>query len=177
MPRGDVRWFWIEAGLDIAVGQEIERKFLVVDEGWRTTAGAGTRIEQAYLASSNFVSVRIRVENRVKATLTIKSRTPGLRRDEFEYEIPHADAQALLVLRTGASIDKVRYRVPNGPLTWEIDVFEAENSGLVIAEIELQDEQQLFGRPSWLGQEITQDERYYNASLASRPFSRWTSRL
>ena len=117
--------------------------------------------------------MRVRIVDGARATLTIKSRAAEVRRSEFEYEIPVADAKALLELRTGgAVIEKVRYELPCGALTWEIDVFSGENQGLVIAEIELAHEEQPFERPAWLGEEITADDRYYNASLARRSFRR-----
>ena len=109
------------------------------------------------------------------STLTIKSRKAGLRRLEFEYPIPLPDAETLLGLCQGAKIEKVRHIVPWQALRWEIDVFEGDNSGLVIAEIELPQETQAFDMPTWLGPEITGQERYYNSSLVRRPFRAWTA--
>jgi adenylate cyclase len=148
------------------MADEIERKFLVRSDGWRAGAQRSRQIVQGYVALDGPASVRVRIVDGTRATLTIKSREAGLRRREFEYEIPVADAAALLELRTGAIIEKVRYELQSAALTWEIDVFSGDNEGLVIAEIELQHEDQVFDRPAWLGDEITADERYYNASLA-----------
>lgn len=155
------------------MADEIERKFLVLGSGWRDGTVRSHDIRQAYLLHGEASSVRIRVKNASDATLTIKSGKAGLRRLEFEYAIPAEDAVALLDMRTGGLIEKVRHEVPRGGLTWEIDVFRGENEGLVIAEVELEREDQAFERPEWLGQEITGDARYYNASLSAKPFAKW----
>jgi adenylate cyclase len=151
---------------------EIERKFLVRD-GWRAAAGAGRSLRQAYLAHDGTASVRVRIVDAKRATLTIKAPEASLRRQEFEYEIPIEHAEAMLALRQGSIVEKVRFRVLHGQLTWEVDVFGGDNLGLVIAEIELRREDQALERPDWLGEEITGDVRYYNASLAKRPFRSW----
>jgi CYTH domain-containing protein len=147
---------------------EIERKFLVRGDGWKAKADGGSRLRQAYLASTDGCAVRVRIKDEAKAFLTIKSARPGASRDEFEYEVSVEDARAMLELRTGEVIEKTRYRVPAGDLCWEIDVFAGAHAGLTIAEIELPDEGAHFERPDWLGDEVTQDKRYYNASLALR---------
>src|ERR1700692_1733256 len=116
---------------------EIERRFLVADEGWRKRALKGARIRQGYIAIGDLASVRVRIRGKSKATLTIKSRTSERRRLEFEYEISTKDAVALLALSQGSIIEKVRYRVRDRDLTWEIDAFEGRNTGLVVAEVEL----------------------------------------
>lgn len=152
---------------------EIERKFLVRDDSWREQAGLGRGLRQAYLAYDGAVSVRVRIIDGTSATLTLKSNEMTLRRQEFEYDVPLPDAEELLALRRGSVVEKIRFKVPSGALTWEIDVFSGDNLGLVIAEIELPDEEQRFGRPAWLGDEITGDARYYNASLAAHPYCRW----
>jgi adenylate cyclase len=152
------------------VANEIERKFLVPGDAWRAAADMGCRIEQAYLALTDVVSIRIRVRDTAAATLTIKSRAAALRRQEFEFPIPVHEAAELIMLRTGSLIEKTRYKVPCRDLVWEIDVFQGANAGLVIAEIELGHEDQAFERPAWLGEEITGVERYYNASRALAPF-------
>jgi adenylate cyclase len=152
---------------------EIERKFLISSMDWHRQVDHGCSIRQAYLVSNSSVSVRIRIKKSDHATLTIKSRPGELTRQEFEYEIPVKDAVALLRMRSGGIIEKVRYEVPCGNLKWEIDVFQGDNEGLIIAEIELEHEEQLFDRPHWLGEEISADDRYYNASLAVRPFNLW----
>jgi len=152
------------------MADEIERKFLVRSDEWRTGARPAREIVQGYVALDGPASVRVRIVDGARATLTLKSRGAQVRRREFEYEIPLADAALLLEMRTGAIIEKVRYELACGALTWEIDVFSGANAGLVIAEIELEHEDQAFARPAWLGEEITSDERYYNASLARRAY-------
>jgi adenylate cyclase len=152
---------------------EIERKFLVNIDNWRVPAAAPSFIRQAYLARNNLMSLRIRIRDNVRATVTIKSAAAEIRRLEFEYDIPLADAAALLDLRYGGILEKLRYRVPHQGLTWEIDVFQGENKGLVIAEIELLHEDQVFDKPDWLGLEITLDPRYSNVRLAEMPFRKW----
>lgn len=156
---------------------EIERKFLLRSNAWRSLVSGRVRLRQAYLAQDGGFSTRIRIVDTSSATLTIKSRKAGLRRLEYEFPIPLADAEALLSLRQGASIDKVRHHVPWQGLTWEIDVFEGENAGLVIAEIELGHEHQQFEMPAWIGAEITGEERYYNSRLAKQPFRMWTDQV
>jgi adenylate cyclase len=152
---------------------EIERKFLVRDESWRARAGRPVPIQQAYLTRNRSMSVRVRIKDEKSATLTIKSAGAEIRRHEFEYEIPLADAEALFDLREGGIVSKLRYELPWQGLVWEIDVFQGENEGLMIAEIELPHEDTLFEKPSWLGPEITADPRYSNAGLAMTPFGKW----
>lgn len=152
---------------------EIERRFLVADDGWRKQALKGSRIRQGYIAIGEMASVRVRIRGKSKATLTIKSRVSERRRLEFEYEISCKDAVALLALCRGSIIEKVRYRVRDRDLTWEIDVFEGQNAGLIVAEAELRHEKQSLRLPEWVGQEITSQDRYSNASLALRPFRSW----
>lgn len=149
---------------------EIERKFLVRSDEWRSAADRGCVIEQAYLALNEAVSIRVRIRDAESATLTIKSRGAALRRQEFEFSIPVQDAGELMALRTGSRIEKMRFKVPCGDLVWEIDVFQGANSGLIVAEIELAHEDQVFERPCWLGEEVTGVARYYNANLALSPF-------
>ncbi|MFZ1894475.1 MAG: CYTH domain-containing protein [Rhodoplanes sp.] len=152
---------------------EIERKFRVIDSAWMSSVTRKRGIRQAYLTKNGRVSVRIRIDGENKATLTIKTAQPGVSRQEYEYDIPVADAEELLELRDGAVIEKTRHDVPIGDVVWEIDVFAGENSGLVIAEVELVNDDQEFRRPSWVGEEITHDRRFYNADLAKRPFGSW----
>lgn len=152
---------------------EIERKFLVSDEGWRNQAGPGVRLMQGYLVSRPELSVRARLEGE-QGRLTIKGAARGISRSEFEYAIPAADARAMLseLAETGL-IDKTRYRVREGAHTWEVDVFAGDNAGLVLAELELQSPDEAFERPCWLGAEVSDDPRYLNANLARRPFKDW----
>ncbi|MDT8989980.1 CYTH domain-containing protein [Curvibacter sp. APW13] len=152
------------------MGVEIERKFLVRGEGWRQ--GPGERLVQGYLNRDKARTVRVRVAGDA-AFLTIKGISVGATRAEFEYPIPLADAQALLALCDGPLVDKTRYRIPAGDVVWEVDEFAGDNTGLVVAEVELAREDAQFVRPDWLGEEVTHDARYFNSNLAQHPFSRW----
>ncbi len=154
--------------------KEIERKFLVASDGWRGDAEPAKQLRQAYLASTNAASIRVRIIDGAHAFLTIKSASPGMSRDEFEYEIPVNDAEAMLAMRTGEVIEKTRYVLPcdDGDLT--VDEFSGSNVGLVIAEIELASENVAPALPAWIGREITHDKRFYNASLAERPYGSWS---
>lgn len=154
------------------MGVEIERKFLVLDERWRTL-GVGVSMRQGYLSSHPERVVRVRIEG-AAAMLTIKGRSVGASRGEWEYPIPLADAEQLLAsLCEQPLIEKKRYRIEHEGMLWEIDEFFGENVGLVVAEIELEAEDQPFSRPDWLGAEVTDDARYFNANLISHPFSEW----
>jgi len=150
--------------------KEIERKFLVTDDRWRKDATAAKNLRQAYVAVTEKASVRVRIVEGQGAWLTIKSASPGMSRDEFEYDIPVEDAEAMFAMRTGGAIEKVRYAIPcaDGDLT--VDEFFGDNAGLVVAEIELASEDVHPDLPDWIGTEITDDRRYYNASLVQRPF-------
>ncbi|HEB85923.1 MAG TPA: CYTH domain-containing protein [Gammaproteobacteria bacterium] len=155
------------------MGIEIEKKFLLRNSDWRQHADAGTLFKQGYLVGSEKSSVRVRIEGD-KANINIKSATLGVRRQEFEYPIPLEDAQILLgTLCQKPLIEKTRYHVPYAGHVWEIDVFEGDNTGLVVAEIELADEEEVFARPDWLGEEVSEDPRYYNVSLVKHPFCDW----
>jgi len=155
------------------MGIEIEKKFLLRNDGWRAEADAGTAFRQGYLAGSDKASVRVRIEDE-NANINIKSATLGITRQEFEYPIPLEDAQNLLEnLCEKPLIEKTRYHVRYVDHVWEIDVFEGENAGLVVAEIELDDEHEIFARPDWLGEEVSGDPRYYNVSLVKHPFRDW----
>ncbi len=142
---------------------EIERKFLVAHDGWRPAARV-RHIEQGYLSVSGPVSVRIRLQDGL-GTLTVKGERDGLVRDEFEYAVPAADATEMLRLASLPPIVKKRHELTIGGKLWEIDVFEGRLAGLVLAEIELADEQETFLRPDWLGREVTDDPRYRNSAL------------
>jgi adenylate cyclase len=156
---------------------EIERKFLVRNEKWRAAAGRPMSIRQGYLTRNGSLSLRVRIIDRARATLTVKSPVAEIRRLEFEYEIPLADGAAMLGLREGGLIEKLRYKLPWQDLVWEIDVFQGKNLGLVVAEIELPHEDKTFERPDWLGREVTSDRRYSNASLVKLPFQEWPDSL
>jgi adenylate cyclase len=149
---------------------EIERKFLVRNDSWRNSVVRQAKIRQAYLDPDASVSIRVRIKDNDSATLTLKTSSSKLRRTEFEYAIPTADAEELISLTLGHIIEKVRYIVPSGDLTWEIDVFSGENLGLVIAEIELPSENHQIELPPWIGSEVTGQERYYNSTLARHPY-------
>jgi adenylate cyclase len=155
------------------MAMEIERKFLVRNGDWRKAVARTKVICQGYLDRNENFSTRIRILDNSTATLTIKSSRAGLRRLEFEYTIPLADAEQLLELRRGALVVKRRHIVLSQGGEWEIDVFEGDNAGLVIAEIELHHEAQRVDLPNWLGAEITGQSQYYNSSLAERPFRTW----
>ena len=153
------------------MAQEIERKFLVQSEGWRGAPGKTYR--QGYLNRDMERTVRVRtVED--KAYLTIKGEPTGIARSEYEYEIPVRDADELLnTLCEKPLIEKVRYKIEYGGLVWEVDEFFGENAGLIMAEVELESEDQPFDKPDWIGQEVTDDARYYNANLSQHPFTAW----
>lgn len=153
---------------------EIERKFLVRDDGWRAQVTKRIAIRQAYLATDGKASVRIRIRDNESATLGVKSRSASLRRLELEFPVSVLEAEAMIGLRHGAVIEKVRYLVPHGDLTFEVDVFSGENEGLIIAEIELRDEHQQIALPDWIGPEITGQPQYYNSALVLRPYSSWS---
>lgn len=152
---------------------EIERKFLVQDDGWRQLARDPVRIRQGYIIGSTKASVRVRVSGE-RAWLNIKSATVGVSRAEFDYEIPLYEAEQLIdTLCVRPLIEKTRYFVDHAGHCWEVDVFEGDNAGLVVAEIELGAEDESFERPPWAGKEVSQDPRYYNAALVNLPYSRW----
>ena len=155
------------------MGVEVERKFLVVDDSWRAEVTKATRIVQGYLARTGRVTLRVRVKGEA-GFVTIKGETRGISRSEFEYPIPLADARAMLDgLADGPVVDKVRHLVPVGGHTWEVDVIEGANAPLVMAEVELGDPDEPFELPSWAGQDVSDDARYYNANLAQAPYSTW----
>ncbi len=152
------------------MAKEIERKFLV-KENWQPQ-DEGIKIAQGYLSTVPERTVRVRIKGD-KGYLTIKGKNQGISRAEFEYEIPVGDAEELLKLAEQPILSKTRYLEKHGNSLWEIDVFAGENQGLVVAEVELPDEQAEFFRPDWLGQEVSGDVRYYNANLIKKPFSLW----
>ena len=153
------------------MAKEIERKFLVHRELWQPK-DEGIEIAQGYLSADKKRAVRVRLAGD-RAWLTVKGPTKGVERLEFEYEIPTADARAMLALCERPWIEKRRYCEQCGAHTWEIDCFMGENEGLVVAEIELSTADEIFERPLWLGEEVSTDSRYLNASLMRLPFSRW----
>jgi len=150
---------------------EIERKFLVLDDSWQD-GSAGVRIAQGYLCSDIHRTVRVRIAGET-GFLTIKGPTAGIRRAEFEYEIPPDEARDLLGLCLPGVLDKTRHRISHSGHVWEVDVFHGENEGLVIAEVELADESVSPELPGWVGAEVSSEPRYFNSQLAARPFRCW----
>jgi len=149
---------------------EIERKFLVAGEGWRQAAPL--RICQGYLNRDADRTVRVRIAGE-RAYLTIKGRTKTIARPEFEYEIPVVDAEQLLELCERPILEKHRHVLVHAGSRWEVDEFHGDNEGLIVAEIELEREDQTFERPSWLHTEVTHDPRYFNSNLSARPYRTW----
>ena len=150
---------------------EIERKFLVDTRKWNPTA-EGTRLVQAYLSIDPNPTVRIRIAGE-KAFVTIKGRSETISRPEFEYEIPVKEAQEMMMLAISNPVEKIRYEIMHENFRWEVDVFSGKNEGLVIAELELESENQTFPRPDWLLTEVSGDRRYYNSYLSEHPFQEW----
>ena len=154
------------------MGEEIERKFLVAGEQWRESAH-GTRYRQGFLSTEPERTVRVRIAG-PRGSITVKGKNVGARRAEFEYEIPVGDAERMLdTLCKRPLIEKVRFTLLAGAHTWEIDVFEGDNAGLVVAEIELSSEDEVFARPEWVGDEVTDDPRYFNSNLVANPYRTW----
>lgn len=152
---------------------EIERKFLVDGDEWRADVTQATHIVQGYLASTDNLTLRVRIRGE-HAFLTVKGRSQGISRSEFEYEIPVSDAHHMLEeLVQGPIIDKVRHIVAHGGHTWEVDVFAGDNAELVMAEIELDSDAEQFDLPVWAGKEVSDDSRYFNVNLAVNPFRNW----
>ena len=150
---------------------EIERKFLIHHppfDQW----GEGVEIKQGYLARGEQATARVRVAGD-QGWLTIKGKTTGISRPEFDYRIPVAEAYELLALCEGGIIEKRRWQIPHGDHVWEVDVFEGDNRGLMIAEIELNDEQESFERPAWIVEEVSDDPRYFNGYLSRHPYRSW----
>lgn len=161
------------------MGIEIERKFLVSGDGWRAAAHEVIPMAQGYINDqaamqhgTQKASVRVRIQGH-EAFLNLKSRELGHTRQEFDYPIPVEDARALLALCVGGLVDKRRHLVQHAGHLWEVDEFLGDNAGLVVAEIELQHADEAFERPEWLGEEVTDDARYYNLALAAHPYNRW----
>jgi adenylate cyclase len=152
------------------MAKEIERKFLLKKRAWPNELAM--RYRQGYLNSTKERTVRVRTIGD-KGYLTIKGIATGASRLEFEYEIPIKDANILLDICEKPLIEKNRYKVVEGGFVWEIDEFFGENRGLIIAEVELESEDQVFPKPDWVGEEVTGDPRYYNANLIKNPYTKW----
>ena len=153
------------------MGREIERKFLVRGYDWKHDADA-TTMRQGYLSTDPERVVRVRVEGG-KAALTIKGKSSGAVRGEWEYAIPKGDAEELLALCPRPLVEKTRHRIEFAGMLWEVDEFHGDNAGLVVAEIELQTEDQAFDKPHWVGEEVTHDARYFNSNLLRHPYRDW----
>jgi CYTH domain-containing protein len=156
------------------MAREIERKFLVAEDGWRKGA-RGVRYRQGYLSAGEGArcTVRVRIAAE-RAFLTIKGPAAGAARDEYEYQIPVADAEEMLSrLAAGGTVEKTRHRVPHAGRVWEVDEFAGDNAPLVLAEVELERVDDPVELPPWVGREVTEDGRYTNAALALHPYSRW----
>ncbi|RME35560.1 MAG: CYTH domain-containing protein [Gammaproteobacteria bacterium] len=155
------------------MAHEIERKFLLRDDSWRDAVQRSERYRQGYLANTDRCSVRVRIADG-QAWLNIKSATLGVRRREYEFPVPVEEAEEILEhLCMRPFIEKVRHFVEYRGHTWEIDEFEGENAGLVVAEIELEDEEAPVPLPPWIGAEVSDDRRYYNACLIEHPYTTW----
>jgi adenylate cyclase len=163
------------------MGVEIERKFLVNGDAWRTGAERAVRMTQGYLIDAALVAAgQVRCSARVRvagdaAWLNIKSAQLGVTRQEYEYGIPREDAERMLRDFCAGTIDKTRHYVPIGGMLFEVDEFHASNAGLVVAELELAAPDQQFERPAWLGAEVSAATRYYNLNLLHHPYARWSA--
>ena len=154
------------------MGTEIERKFLLKGDAWRALA-KGTHYRQGYLNSAKERTVRIHTVGD-QAFLTIKGITVGNTRAEYEYPIPFDECNAMLdSLAEKPIIEKSRYKIAVGELTWEVDEFFGDNKGLIVAEVELTSEAQQFDKPAWVGDEVSGDPRYFNSNLIKHPFTKW----
>jgi adenylate cyclase len=155
---------------------EIEHKFLLANSEWRNHIDRSVKFRQGYLSSQATSSIRIRISDK-HAWLNIKSATIGTHRQEYEYEIPLLDANEILdTLCRKPIIEKTRHYLIHDENTWEIDEFDGDNQGLIVAEIELAEIGAHFSKPDWLGEEVTQDLRYYNNNLAANPYMNWSKK-
>ncbi|WP_414571275.1 CYTH domain-containing protein [Nostoc sp. CCY 9925] len=154
------------------MAKEIERKYLTIGDSWRGL-GQGSVYRQGYIPTQDKATVRVRIVGD-KAYLTIKGPTVQYSRLEFEYPIPVQDAQEMLeTLCQRPFIEKIRYKIESGGLIWEIDEFDGVNKGLILAEVEVSDENQQLELPDWIGEEVSHDSRYFNSNLVKHPFSQW----
>lgn len=155
------------------MGVEIERKFLVNERKWASMEKTnGQFVQQGYLLTDPDKTIRIRVTDG-RGYLTIKGLTTGATRKEFEYEIPNEEATELLNTFSVSGLTKIRYTISHRNTVWQVDEFKADNTGLIIAEVELQNESQNFDKPDWIEEEVTQEEKYYNSNLSLHPFKHW----
>lgn len=148
------------------MGQEIERKFLVSSEEWRQSVKSSARLQQGYLSTSAKATVRVRIYDDRDAVLTLKGKADGISRAEFEYPIPLEDARQLMDMAKPQIVEKRRFDVPFAGHLWEVDVFEGQHAGLILAEVEMQTADEHVVLPTWVGKEVSTDDRYANASLS-----------
>lgn len=154
---------------------EIERKFLVIGDAWRTHVDRAVEMRQGYLSGGDGrASVRVRIEG-AHANLNIKAAVVGSARAEYEYGIPLDEAREMLAGLCVGRIEKIRHYVPRDGRVWEIDEFLGDNAGLVVAEIELSSVDDVFEQPDWVGRELTDERRWYNHALALRPYAQWSA--
>jgi adenylate cyclase len=152
---------------------EIERKFLVKNNGWRKDASAGIKLIQGYFSTSKHCSIRVRIEGD-QAAINIKTATINIKRSEYNYPVPVSDAREMLQNLCGKPlIEKIRYHINYEGYDWEIDEFSGVNQGLIVAEIELDNIKTIFPRPDWLDKEVSGDPRYYNVCLVTCPYREW----
>ena len=156
--------------------EETERKFLLASDDWRREVAGSKRIRQAYLVISREAELRVRIKGD-KGFAAIKGPRKGDTRPEHEVQIPRSDARRLLDATPYSLIEKTRYTIERDGFEWEIDVFSGLNRGLILAEVELKDRRRRLPIPPWAGREVTEEDRYYNANLAKRPYSTWPARL
>ena len=158
------------------MGKEIERKYLVADTSWKTDSQP-EQCRQGYICPGTGKTVRVRVKSG-KGYLTFKDEGEGISRREYEFEVPIADAEEMLeYLCEKPLIEKDRYTIEYEGMSWEVDEFKGENEGLIVAEVELEKEDQLYSLPKWIGKEVTGDPRFYNVALVKNPFSKWKRTL
>ena len=152
---------------------EIERKFLLRDDSWRAQVQLSEPMRQGYLSRDEHSAIRVRITGE-QAHINVKHSLDGIHRLEYEYDIPLDDADEMLdKVAQRPLIEKTRHEIKIGAHTWEIDEFFGDNAGLIVAEIELGDADEAFERPPWLGEEVSQDTRYFNSNLAVHPYKRW----
>jgi len=155
------------------MGKEIERKFLIDQQKWDDLVKPeGRLLRQGYLLTDKAKTIRVRATES-KGFLTIKGQTIGATRLEYEYEIPVSEATELLDSFAVSELSKTRYEIEFNGKLWEVDVFTGDNEGLIVAEIELESENEIFDLPDWIGKEVTTEEKYYNSNLTVRPFKDW----
>jgi CYTH domain-containing protein len=155
------------------MGTEIERKFLVDHEKWRVlNKPSGRHYRQGYLVDEAKKTIRVRIAGE-NGFITIKGATTGITRKEYEYKIPVSDAKELIDGFSASEVEKTRYRITFEGKLWEIDEFWGDNEGLIMAEIELKEEDEQFEKPDWTSREVSHDKRYYNSYLAKHPYRGW----